>query len=430
MSSRRVLGARALRMTLWAVLSAWGLFNAGMARAQGAKGENYPVEPGTSTSVRFAGQLRLLYTTLTPERFFGIRTPSGEDVRRNPNVGRNDGFVLNRARLNMRATLRDDIAVRLGFEGAAVRYEDLNSPIGQLGTMLTDAYAHFHLDAVGDLFAGRFRPPWDIESLTPPDAQLFVQRALESVGVAPQEGYSGDMAGFSVNRQLGLMMSNDAAFWLNNTFFGYAVALTNGANAGSGDANLNDNDLPALFLRATWGYNGASRDPGDEQGPATYGVQEGGLIGLGVLVDEQTFGNAPNRFRSRVVGLGLDAAFTFNILTLQGQLLVLRREHLLLADSRTERGIGGHAQIAALIPHTNLRLGYRFAVLNPRWVPGDNQTSDTADYDRVMHHTIGIRYTPAQLPVVFWADFTSSLEQQGRVTANDRVQLAMQASFE
>jgi hypothetical protein len=350
-----------------------------------------------------------------------------------PAVGRNDGFGLGGARLNVRGELGDVLYVRLAFDGAVVSYED-DGPVGDLTTGLKDAYVRYTFRPLLEVFAGRFKPPYDVEELTPQEDQLFVHRSLESRGVARHEGPSTDLfgvpnqGGFAPGRQLGIMIAGETGGGATEEgggmTWGYALALTNG---NSGGASLNDNDLPATYVRV-YGVMGDDNGPGDEEGPATYGTAGGLVVGLCAFYNEIATGLPPTRFRDRIAGAGRDVSYSLAVFTLQGQALIARLSPVTREDAPAVTSVGGHIQLAVQIPGMQLFPGYRFAYFDPRYVSDEDATAG-GDQDRVMHHTLGVRYSPEDLPLVLHLEYTRSVEQDGRATQNDRVEAAMQVTF-
>jgi hypothetical protein len=375
----------------------------------------------------FDGYLRVNYSTFTPDRFFGFKTSSSNPD--NPNVGRNDGFAISDARVNLRARYGEKLYVRLGFDASQVVYTDPNSPVGSVTMGVKDAYARYTFDKRFVLFAGRFKPPYDVEALTPVQSQFFVQTSLESRGVRRQEGYSGDMLGFSPDRRIGVMLSSDEIAHLAGGNMGYAVAITNGNSALS---NINDNDLPAFWGRLTWGWDMKRGEGkrGDEEGPSTYKLTStsnfGGLIGLDGFYNTLTQGNAPNRYTDKIVGAGFDVAMRIYWFDLRGQVLWNHTTHTDV--DKSEDALGGHAQLSFEILDWHLYPGYRFAFYDPHMLRSGGAL-DSPDYSRVVHHTLGLRYAPPSLPLVFWTDYTHSVEQGGRNLNNDRAEIAMQVTF-
>jgi len=66
----------------------------------------------------FDGHLRIEAQSIVPDHFVGILMPASTKRDSLPSVGRNDGFALGDARLNVRARFGDTLYVRLAFDGA------------------------------------------------------------------------------------------------------------------------------------------------------------------------------------------------------------------------------------------------------------------------------------------------------------------------
>jgi len=381
-------------------------------------------------AIHFDGYLRVEAASLWPDRFLGIKMPASTKRDSSPGVGRNDGFALGDARLNLRATYHDNLYVRLGFDGAVVSYADAEDTSGELGTGLKDAYLRYTFAKALNVYVGRFKPPFDVEALTPTEAQFFVHRALESRGVARNEGPHGDLfgqadvGGFAPGRQLGVMLGADELAAFGGVKLGYALAVTNGNGS---DHALNDNDLPAaygrLFVRAS---DQAALT--DEEGPATLGTDDL-LVGLSGFYNELSYGLEPNRYRDRVFGAGLDVTARFSAFILQGQLLGARTQAVSISSSEPAYAMGGHVQLSVQVPTTGFYPGYRFALLDPRLEQGNDKVAGS-DVDRVMLHTVGVRYQASELPVTMHLEYSHSSEQAGRTQPNDRVEAAVQVTFQ
>ena len=381
--------------------------------------------------IGFDGYLRMQLGCVRPDGMCGITLGTSDDARLNPYVGRNDGFALGGARLNVRGYYSDLLYLRLGFDGSLTSYDDPNSAVGELATGLRDAYVRFAMHPKAQLFVGRFKPPFDVEELTATEDQLFVNRSLESRGVMRHEGFGGDAPGFAPGRQLGLMLASDAALAMGESMhLGYAAAVTNG---NSGDATLNDNDTPAAWGRVFMRWNdraSASKSrTQDEEGPASHVLEGGALVGLSGFYNEVTTGVPPNRFRDRVVGGAFDAALQLSVFDLSGQLVFAQTSFMSRPGTSAVRSVGGHAQLGVNIPDTGFTPAYRFALYNPAWYAEGDEASG-ADYDRVMHHTVGVRYRCDKTPTVVHLEYTHSREQAGRTLPNDRVEAALQVNFE
>jgi len=374
--------------------------------------------------ISFDGYLRVEASSIIPNRFVGLSMPSSD--ANPPNVGRNDGFALGDARLNMRATYGDNLYVRLGFDGSLAHYDSDESTVGSLQTGLKDAYMRYTFGESTQFFAGRFKPSFDIEGLTSVKDQQFVHRSVESRGVKRQEGYWADMEGLAPGRQIGLMVSDAALVSMGFADLGYSVAVTNG---NSGDATLNDNDLPAFYgrLAMAWGKADANSD---EEGPATQSqMSNGGTMGLSYSINQLTDGDAPDRHQRREMGAGFDLNVQYDGFKLQGQVLWVQTTYLHNPSDYSESALGGHAQVAYEVLE-GLELGYRFGFYDPRMASADGvDTVDISAYDQVMHHTAGVRYSCPEMPLILLGEFTHAEESASRSVNNDRVEAAVQVTF-
>ena len=376
------------------------------------------------SSVNLSGHLRVGYSTLTPNRFLLLQ--SGSSDGNAPYVGRNDGFSLGDARLNIRAKHGERLYLRLGFDGALVQNTDETNPIGDLSTGLKDAYLGYVFGSSTALTVGRFKPPFDTEGLLSTSDQLFVHRSLESRGVACHEGRCEGADGMSPGRQLGVMVRDNFLVALGPVDVGYAVALTNG---NPGDASLNDNDLLAMYGRMMFVWGEARYQQGDEEGPGGYvRVRDGGIFGVGMSLNDVTYGNPPNRSQDRELGMGMDLAVGMMGVSVQGQLLVIAKNHLQATVGANEREVGGHLQVGYEVLE-GLEIGARLASYNPRQVVDSTTGNDQADYDLASHLTVGARYAVPSLPLLLFGEFTHSQEDQADQLNNDRLEFAAQVTF-
>ncbi len=389
-------------------------------------------DPDTRFSLRLDGYLRTELACIYPSSFCGIGTPADQDAGRNPYVGRSDWFALGGARVNLRGRYGEDLYVRLSLAGEAVRYDDSVNPAGRYEAQMQDAYLSYRLSNALKVHLGRFRPPYDVESLTPLEGLLFVHRSLESRGVLPQEGWAGDEYGnFSPGRQLGAMVSGEHALGGDDVRLGYHVAVTNGS---SGLTSLNDNDRAAVYGRVTFELRDSDRYADyhrrDEEGPATVWLEDGLRIGLGGFYNDLTFGEPPNRLNDRVLGAGLDVSSKYSYFIFQGQILFRQVQHLTRGGSADERGLGGHVQLSFDVLGTGFYPGYRFSFLDPREAIAEVTPIETADSNQVMHHTVGIKWISKSLPLMGFFEYTVALEEEGRELPNDRIEAALQVIFE
>lgn len=380
----------------------------------------------SASDIELSGYIRLGATTIYPDRFFGVGVGASDNDTRNPLVGRNDGFLLSDARLNVRSQLSDDLSIRLGFEGALRSFSSDIDQQGDLSTGLKDAYFIYKLSQTTLLTAGRFKPPFDIESLTSDKDRLFVHEALESRGVQPHEGYHADLHGMAYARQLGVMIADESALEMAGVALGYALAVTNG---NQGDAALNDNDLPAAWARLSMGWGGKGVSD-REEGPASMQkIRNGGKVGVSTFFNRLSTGLPPNRLDDDVLGFGADLRVNYYGVTLESQILMVQTSHITAAQSFDETALGWHASLSYELLR-GLFLGYRAASYDPRRVSDDISADDgVSDYDEVMHHTAALRYDAETMPLFFVAEYTHSAEASGRELANDRFEAVVQVNF-
>ncbi len=383
----------------------------------------------------FDGYLTAGFTTSTAGRFFFIPTKDDNESVRDPNVGRNDGFGIDDARINLRASYKERLYARIGLDASVVRYTDANSPSGEVTVGVKNAYLSFKFHNLATLWAGRFKPPFDMESLTPVFEQYFVRRALESRGVVRNEGIGNDLHGFDQGYQVGMMLSGSQALSRRQSLE-YALAVTNGSKA---TMSLNDNDLPAVYARMS--LTTGKEENGDEEGPATQNNKktEGlySVLGIGGFYNRVSSGNAPDKISDDVGAASFDATVNWRMFHFRGHRWMFRfRGQVIyqLTDrdigNVKEHALGGHAQLSVnIIPMwDDLFLSYRYAYYDPRFRrTGGTGTSE--DFARVMHHTVGLRYAPSNWPIIMLLDYTRSLEEGGRSIPNDIVALAGQVLF-
>src|SRR5215470_18114843 len=101
---------------------------------------------------------------------YGFLRLKGAIVEDDPNVafvGRNDGFVLQNARIGLSGTWRDRVAFELSADGAVEERPGVNSTEGLLRVGLKDAYVDVRAVPALVVRAGRFLPVWDLDEIYP-----------------------------------------------------------------------------------------------------------------------------------------------------------------------------------------------------------------------------------------------------------------------
>ncbi len=337
---------------------------------------------GTGMALRWNGYLRAV-------------TEFIENDPRSTFIGRNDGFKLINARLGVRAS-KGNFFSYVSFDAAAGERERFNDPNVRFGMRLRDAYLAYDLSQYADIFAGRFKTPYDLASLKATGALTFIDRPVYSRGVLPGTGF--EVEGMQQGRQLGVMVGKSRIGLSEDGFdIGYALALTNGNTAGLA---LNDNDRPALFGRVS----------------AHYG--EIATLNVGGFTDARTVGELPDLFDEDVSGTEVSAHVHVFDFDLEAQLLFITTSFDGARPSVNSLGL--HAQWAYTI--WGVTFAYRFAWYEPN-------TTDLDDADQRTEHTIGVAYGLEGLPLTFILNGTVAGEQQGRQVDNNRLALLAQFIF-
>ncbi|MEQ9500365.1 MAG: porin [Deltaproteobacteria bacterium] len=337
---------------------------------------------GTGMALRWNGYLRAV-------------TEFIENDPRSTFIGRNDGFKLINARLGVRAS-KGNFFSYVSFDAAAGERERFNDPNVRFGMRLRDAYLAYDLSQYADVFAGRFKTPYDLASLKATGALTFIDRPVYSRGVLPGTGF--EVEGMQQGRQLGVMVGKTRIGLSEDGFdIGYALALTNG---NTGSLALNDNDRPALFGRVSGHYGDIA------------------TLNVGGFTDARTVGDLPDLFDEDVSGTEVSAHVHVFDFDLEAQLLFITTSFDGARPSVNSLGL--HAQWAYTI--WGVTFAYRFAWYEPN-------TTDLDDADQRTEHTIGVAYGLEGLPLTFILNGTVAGEQQGRQVDNNRLALLAQFIF-
>lgn len=318
-----------------------------------------------------------------------------ENDPRSTFIGRNDGFKLINARLGLRASTGNFFSY-VSFDAAAGAREQFNDTNADFAVRLRDAYMSYGLSRFADLFAGRFKAPYDLSALQATGALTFIDRPVESRGVLPGTGFELD--GMTQGRQLGVMVSKSRIGLTEDGFdIGYALALTNGRTPGLA---LNDNDRPALFGRVSAYYS------------------DWAVLNVAGFTDTRTVGELPDLFDEDVSGTEVSAVVRIDDLVLEAQFLF--QSTSFDGERPTVNTLGLHAQWAYTL--WGVTLAYRFAWYEPN-------TEDLDDADQRTEHTLGLSYGLEKIPLRFMLNGTVAGEQVGRKLDNNRLALLAQFLF-
>jgi hypothetical protein len=302
------------------------------------------------------------------------------------NVGENDGFYLDQARLGVEGNYLDVLRFRLIFDAvSALPGTGRTDPIDTLFGSARDAWiawtpSPFFRASVGQMFM-----PVDAEGGTTISGFNFTRRSVAVSGVLAGHGYK--VAGLSPSRQAGIMISSDDDAVIGPVSISYAVAVSNGNGQ---NFRGNDNKLPAVYARIGAGYESL--------------VQ----VGAGVSWNPRTVGVAPNLFdQTDATAFGDVRARLFGI-DLLGQVIYRQTNFDTIVPFPSDDVAGSESALGVTawvvldepfgLPFFGLKPGYRFSSYDP-----SSQFTD----DQLLEHTISLRYdAPLSLPVSLIADYT------------------------
>ncbi|MBI2376001.1 MAG: hypothetical protein HYV07_18555 [Deltaproteobacteria bacterium] len=308
-------------------------------------------------------------------------------------IGRNDGFRLADARIEIGASYGEKTRGEISVEGAVASAEARNDPNAKLSVGLRDAWLEYDFTKKLQLRIGRFKAPYDSGELEATEERVLIDAPLESRGVRATQGLETE--GLSVGRQLGMMLHKERLGYSKDGFdMGYAFALTNGR---TGNLALNDNESVAGFARIS-----AFVGPWVALSAAGY-------------LDGRTVGELPNLYEENAMGLELSLKLTLDDLTVEGQAL-LQNTEFVTSEVDDIMAFGFHGQFSYRI--WDLRFAYRYGWYDP---------NDRFDLDQVSEHTVGIAYLPKDTPLVFSLEGTLADEQ--RDLANNRLDALAQLKF-
>lgn len=337
-------------------------------------------------------------------------------------IGRNDGFGLSNARLNLTAK-RGALSAFFSIEGARDRRLPNNRAEGEVRTMMLDAFFTYEFIPALRLQFGRFKPAYDANELESTEGLLFADRALESRGVLGVEGLN--VAGLSLPRQMGVQLNGVVKFdKRGDSRLMYHLSAVNGNTA---EQPLNDNDHLAFVSRAELQLRVNKRVE----------IKLGG----GAYLNKITEGQLPDLISEERVGYTADLSLRLYGLIMRGQWM--RQESTFIdVPSEPERVAQGyHAIVGFNLGRLTSALkgfvpAYRFATYDPtESAESDIETlARGLDADTVTHHTVGLnvffrRIKGIEEPLKLQINYTIAQEEDARLANNDRLDVLLQMSF-
>lgn len=342
------------------------------------------------------GQVRLAYENVQNDNTNSSSAP----------IGRNDGFILDNARLGLDLHYKEDLAMLISMEAASDIQDDTNTPIGEIDVRLRDAYVRWDPFWFGGIQAGQFKAPYAAEDLRSTADLLFASRAVGWEGVLVGRGY--EEPGISLDRQLGVMLSTREPLQAGDFSFFYYFMVGNGNGT---NQLLNDNSKLAIIGRAEVMYS-------------TYAT----LGGAG-FSNDRTSGDPANRAKEDDLGGAVDLLVNPGAFEFFGQFAQVDTDSETTGVPTRERR-AWHVQTGYRFDtpwQFHVTPAYRFAQYDP-WA---NAKSSAADQDarRLDYHTLGLRFGHMQLPLSLFVNYTFTEEQEPRELHNNRLQILTQVIF-
>ncbi len=326
----------------------------------------------------------------------GYAILSGSWVQEDPQflpVGRNNGFSLGDARLEVTGRPLDTVWLFLSFDGA-VPLRASDDPLqGRRTVDLKDAYGvwapgyHFRLQA------GQFKAPQDLEALLEETELKFPTRSIVSDGMTPPTGYSAP--GLSLDRQLGIAIGTDE---IPLPFKSSLVAQIAVMNGNGPNQLVNDTQYPSVAGRVALGVYGFAS------------------LGFDAYYSPRATGTRPNLFRDDYAGLGADLRVEWR--GAHAMLLYQQRTiHHLTSGAPDETASG-----------LSIEGSYRFFFLEPALRYSRLDPSDVVPGLAISETTAALNFYAGDAARLSLA-YTFRSEQPNRQLQNDSFDLAAQVRF-
>lgn len=351
----------------------------------------------------------------------GYVRASWESVQDDPDldfVGRNDGFVVNNARVGLEgAHAPSGLSFAISVEGAADLRDGLNTPSGEMVVRLRDAFVRYDPVEYVGVQAGQFKLPFAGEDLRSTADLLLPSRSVGSEGVLVGRGL--ELEGLDQDRQIGAMLSTPEPIYVGPIGFAAYVAATNGN-----------------------GSNEIANDNGGFAVAARFEVHavEAVRVGVAYLQNQRTEGDLPNLVDETDTGLTADLEVRLGELDLSDwadvELFVGWQQLTTAFDTigtpdRVQSAM--HAEIGyrfAALP-VPITPAYRYATFDP-WADGGSEaTGINLESLGLTYHTIGLRveHPSDAVDVALFIAHTLTGEDDERTLENDRTQVLVQAVF-
>ena len=322
-----------------------------------------PRQPPTTSpwSLVVYGYLRAGYDRTTPDERFEF-------------VGRNNGFVLDSARVGVEGRNRDHgVTFRVSMEGASDVLSAPNTPMGSLSVRLRDAFVRWDPLSWLGVQAGQYKAPFQEEELRGTPDLMFASRAVGVEGVPPARGFQ--TPGIQLDRQLGVMLSPAEPIGGDLAIAYYLMVM----NGNGPNQLLDDNGHFGLVARSEIGWQKHVR------------------LGAALFRNDRTVGAPPNLYDEEDLGLTGDLSVKVAGLEVFGAVTRARTVFPTVgASARVQLAFQGQAAYRVDLPSFFFAPAYRYAYFHP-WQEGG--ATEGCDSFRLVYHTIGLRRGVAALPI-------------------------------
>jgi hypothetical protein len=309
-------------------------------------------------------------------------------------IGRNNGFALGNARIELTGKPADSLWLFISLDGA-VSVIGADPTAGRQTVELKDAYGVWAPTTHLRLQAGQFKAPQDVEELLSDTELKFVSRSIVSNGVRVPFGYAA--AGLGLDRQIGVGFGTDRVeTGLGGLITQIAVTNGNGANQ-----FLNDTPYPSVIGRAALDMMGRTLS-----------------FGLDAYFQPRGSGVQPSYFRDNLVGGGADVRYESGPLHVM-LLAQMRNTHHVTTQQKDELSYGVSGEGAWKLD------GWFEPALRVSTLEPSNQVAD----DSVLNATAGVNFYVPNAPARLSVDFTHRIEQADHELDNDSIEIAAQVRF-
>ncbi len=326
---------------------------------------------------------------------------NGQWVQQDPNylyVGRNNGFSLADARIEVTGRPSENLWLFLSMDGAVANRSASDPSQGTRVVALKDAYGVYSPGYHLRIQAGQFKAPQDVEHLLEETEIKFPSRSLVTDGLHSPAGYETNS--LSLDRQIGIAIGTDV-ITLPFGSIAAQVAVTNGNGA---NTLFNGTSIPGVVGRLAIGLFGFVSLGGD------------------AYFMPQATGTQPDLFRDNWVGAGGDIRIEWSGLHVMALMQWRNTQHL-TSGAPDEVSFGYSAEAAYRLPGFAhfLEPAVRYASLNPsdKIPTGQIQSLDAA---------LNL-YAPGLGSGRLSIAYVHRMEDTSRTLQNDGLDLSMQVRF-